>query len=112
MLLVAPVRKVLRAMPALGDPCRRLGPHPDRGRDGARAAFRDLLREMDARYGCPVIINTSFNVRGEPMVRSPEEAFACFRRAGLDYLFLENLLIDSDGPSRPAPREAGPLELD
>lgn len=46
------------------------------------------------------------------MVRSPEEAFACFRRARLDYLFLENLLVDrNDLPDLP-PEASGPLELD
>jgi carbamoyltransferase len=111
MLLVAPVRKVLRA--ALPSITHADGSARIQTVDGtAPRAFRDLLREMDARYGCPVVINTSFNVRGEPMVRSPEEAFDCFRRARLDYLFLENLLIDrADLPELP-PETAAPLELD
>lgn len=111
MLLVAPVRRVLRAvLPAIthADGSARIQTVDET----APRAFRDLLAEMDRRYGCPVVLNTSFNVRGEPMVRSPEEAFACFRRARLDYLFLENLLIDrNDLPELP-PEEAGPLELD
>jgi carbamoyltransferase len=51
------------------------------------AAFRDLT-------GCPVIINTSFNVRGEPIVRSPLEAYTCFMRTDMDYLVLGNHLLD------------------
>ncbi len=111
MLLVAPVRKVLRAvLPSIthADGSARI-----QTVDGtAPRAFRELLKEMDARYGCPVVINTSFNVRGEPMVCSPQEAFDCFRRARLDYLFLENLLIDrADLPELPS-ETAAPLELD
>ncbi len=60
--------------------------------------FRDLLRAMGKKYGCPLVINTSFNIRGEPMVCSPREAYTCFRRTGLDYLFLENFLIDKKDP--------------
>jgi carbamoyltransferase len=111
MLLVAPVRKVLRAvLPAIthADGSARIQTVDE----NAPRAFHDLLAEMDRRYGCPIVLNTSFNVRGEPMVCSPEEAFACFRRARLDYLFLENLLIDrNDLPELPA-EEVGPRELD
>ncbi len=57
-------------------------------------AYRDLLRVMDAKYGCAAVINTSFNVRGEPMVCTPAQAYACFRRARLDCLFLENFLLE------------------
>jgi carbamoyltransferase len=67
---------------------------------------------MDARYGCPVVINTSFNVRGEPMVRTPEEALACARRARLDALFLENVLVDVAALPPLPEGEAGPVELD
>ncbi|HLP41271.1 MAG TPA: carbamoyltransferase C-terminal domain-containing protein, partial [Fibrobacteria bacterium] len=111
MLLVAPVRKVLRAvLPSIthADGSARIQTVDDT----APPAFRALLREMDARFGCPVVLNTSFNVRGEPMVHTPREAFACFRRARLDALFLENLLIDQ-ASLPPLPEEpAGPLELD
>jgi carbamoyltransferase len=111
MLLVAPVRKPLRAMlPSVthADGSARIQTVDET----SPPAYRALLREMDARFGCPVIINTSFNVRGEPMVRSPQEAYACFRRARLDHLFLENLLI-TQADLAPLPNsEAGPLELD
>jgi carbamoyltransferase len=111
MLLVAPVRKPLRAMlPSIthADGSARIQTVDE----SSPPAYRALLREMDARFGCPVVINTSFNVRGEPMVCSPQEAYACFRRARLDHLFLENfLLTQADLPPLPD-SEAGPVELD
>ena len=53
-----------------------------------------ILNEFYRLTQCPVLINTSFNVRGEPIVGSPEEAFNCFMTTGLDYLVLENFLIN------------------
>jgi carbamoyltransferase len=50
-------------------------------------AFKDLT-------GCPVIINTSFNVRGEPIVCSPEDAYKCFMRTEMDHLVMENYILD------------------
>ena len=41
-----------------------------------------------------MVVNTSFNVRGEPIVCSPEEAYRCFMRTGIDYLVIENFLLD------------------
>ena len=55
--------------------------------------FHKLLDEFDKRTGCPVLVNTSFNVRGEPMVCTPEDAYRCFMRTEMDYLVLENVLI-------------------
>lgn len=48
--------------------------------------FFDLLTEFDRLTGCAVLVNTSFNVRGEPIVCTPEDAFRCFMRTGLDHL--------------------------
>ncbi len=56
--------------------------------------FHRLLKNMDEKYGCAVIINTSFNVRGEPLVCRPEEAYRCFMRTGMDFLVLGNYLLD------------------
>jgi carbamoyltransferase len=56
--------------------------------------FHQLLSEFDRQTGCPVLVNTSFNVRGEPIVGSPEDAYACFMTTGMDYLVIENLLFD------------------
>jgi carbamoyltransferase len=56
--------------------------------------FYQLLRRFEALTGCAVMVNTSFNVRGEPIVCSPEEAYRCFMRTGIDYLVMENFLLD------------------
>jgi carbamoyltransferase len=50
--------------------------------------FHKLLSAFDALTGCPVLINTSFNVRGEPIVCTPEDAYRCFMRTEMDYLAL------------------------
>jgi carbamoyltransferase len=55
--------------------------------------FHQLLDEFDKRTDCPVLVNTSFNVRGEPIVCTPEDAYRCFMRTEMDYLVLENVLI-------------------
>jgi carbamoyltransferase len=53
-----------------------------------------LLTAFERLTGCPVLVNTSFNVRGEPIVCTPEDALACFKATGLDVLVLENFLIE------------------
>ena len=61
--------------------------------------FYDLLDAFDNKTGCPVLVNTSFNVRGEPIVSTPEDAYRCFMRTEMDYLVLENfLLFKNDQP--------------
>lgn len=56
--------------------------------------FYALIKEFYARTNCPVLVNTSFNVRGEPIVRTPCEAYTCFMRTDMDYLVIENFLLD------------------
>jgi carbamoyltransferase len=56
--------------------------------------YYDLINAFYKKTGCPVIINTSFNVRGEPLVASPEDAFRCFMRTEMDYLVLGNFLLN------------------
>ncbi len=56
--------------------------------------FHDVIKKFDEKYGCPVVINTSFNVRGEPIVCSPEDAYLCFMRTNIDYLIMGNFLLD------------------
>lgn len=56
--------------------------------------YHDLIERFREKTGCPVIINTSFNVRGEPIVCSPEDAYTCFMRTQMDYRVLENFLLD------------------
>ncbi|HLD49605.1 MAG TPA: carbamoyltransferase [bacterium] len=53
-----------------------------------------LLQKFDQKYACPVIINTSFNVRGEPVVCTPEHAYKCFMRTNMDYLIVGNYLLE------------------
>jgi carbamoyltransferase len=55
--------------------------------------FHALLSAFKRRTGCPVVVNTSFNVRGEPIVRTPEEAFRCFMGTELDVLAVGNLYL-------------------
>jgi carbamoyltransferase len=58
-----------------------------------------LVKAFEARTGCPVLINTSFNVRGEPIVCTPEHAWRCFMATNMDVLVLENhVLLKSDQP--------------
>ncbi|MDD5438665.1 MAG: carbamoyltransferase [Candidatus Omnitrophica bacterium] len=56
--------------------------------------YYDVIKKFDEKYGCPVIINTSFNVRGEPIVCSPEHAYLCFMRTNMDYLVMGNFLLE------------------
>jgi carbamoyltransferase len=63
--------------------------HPD-----TNPRFYQLLREFEAQTGCAVLVNTSFNVRGEPIVGSPEDAYRCFMRTQMDYLVMENVFLD------------------
>ena len=55
--------------------------------------FHQLLDEFEKLTHCPVLVNTSFNVRGEPIVCKPEDAYRCFMRTEMDYLVMENVLI-------------------
>jgi carbamoyltransferase len=55
--------------------------------------YHRLLREFEARTGCPVLVNTSFNVRGEPIVCTPEDAYRCFMRTHMDALVLGSFLL-------------------
>ena len=55
--------------------------------------YHDMLTVFNEKYGCPVIVNTSFNVRGEPIVCTPKDAFLCFMRTEMDYLIMNNYFI-------------------
>src|SRR5262245_26152820 len=63
----------------------------------AHPEFHDLLSAFDRRTGCPVLINTSFNVRGEPIVCSPDDAYLCFMRTQMDALVLGNQILRKEG---------------
>jgi carbamoyltransferase len=56
--------------------------------------YYDIIKKFDEKTGCPIIVNTSFNVRGEPIVCTPDEAFRCFMRTKMDYLVLGNYILD------------------
>jgi len=63
--------------------------------------FHNLLSSFKERTGCSVLVNTSLNVRGEPIVCTPEDAYRCFMRTEMDYLVVENyLLAKDDQPAR------------
>ncbi len=55
--------------------------------------YYDLLKAFDARTGCGVLVNTSFNVRGEPIVCTPNDAYRCFMRTEMDYLVVNDFLL-------------------
>ena len=55
--------------------------------------FYKLLDSFEEISGCPILINTSFNVRGEPIVFTPEDAYRCFMRTEMDYLIIENFIL-------------------
>jgi len=63
--------------------------------------YYDTINEFFKKTGCPVIINTSFNVRGEPLVCTPEDAFGCFMRTEMDYLVMGSYLLDKRLQSKP-----------
>ncbi len=56
--------------------------------------YFDLISKFKEKTGCPVLVNTSFNVRGEPIVNSPKDAFNCFMGTELDYLIIGNSILD------------------
>ncbi len=58
--------------------------------------YYDLIKKFESLTGCGVIVNTSFNVRGEPIVCSPEHAYTCFMRTHMDYLVLGPFLLDKN----------------
>ena len=66
--------------------------------------FHRLLDAFEKTTGCPVLVNTSFNVRGEPVVCTPEDAYRCFMRTEMDYLVLGNFLLSKS--TQPAWHEA------
>ena len=114
MLLVAPVqqdaphRDDRRAAAALrhreaeraalrhprGHARRLLGAHPDRARARRTRSTTRCSRAFTSSTGCPVLVNTSFNVRGEPIVCTPEDAYRCFMRTEMDQLVLGSFILD------------------
>jgi carbamoyltransferase len=63
-------------------------------REKDNSKFYNLLREFYAQTGMPMVVNTSFNVRGEPIVCAPEDALYCFFASNIDLLVLENFVLE------------------
>jgi carbamoyltransferase len=63
-----------------------------------------MIEAFENQENCPVVINTSFNVRGEPIVCTPEDAYRCFMRTDMDYLIIGNYLLNK--------KDQKPLEND
>lgn len=55
--------------------------------------YYKLIKEFKNLTNIPVLINTSFNVKGEPIVCTPEDAYKCFKKTGINYLIMDNFLI-------------------
>lgn len=92
MLLVAPVKEDKRVIPSVThvDHSARIQTITPE----INKKFYELVTEFDKQTGCPVIINTSFNVRGEPIVMTPHDAYMCFMRTNMDYLVMDDFLLD------------------
>lgn len=92
MLLVAPVREDQRVIPSVThvDGSARI----QTINENQDPEFYGLVEEFKRQSGVPVIINTSFNVRGEPIVCTPEDAWRCFMRTRMDTLVMGNFLLD------------------
>ena len=92
MLMVYPIKKEYRKMiPAVThvDGTGRL----QTIRKKQNPVYYKLIKEFGKLSGIPIMINTSFNIRGEPIVCTPEDAYKCMMGTGIDYLVLENFLI-------------------
>jgi carbamoyltransferase len=73
-----------------------------------------MIEQFYKNHGCPLVINTSFNVRGEPIVCTPEDAYKCFMRTNMDYLMMGSFLIDKrkQDPGKVRIEEVNLFELD
>ena len=67
--------------------------------------YYKIIKAFKDQTGCPVVVNTSFNVRGEPIVCTPEDSYRCFMRTEMDYLVVENLILAK--PDQPEFKEEG-----
>ena len=82
-----------RSRDSRGDARRLFGAHPDRAPRNQPALSRAAQPRSRAVTGCPVLVNTSFNVRGEPIVCTPEDAFRCFMGTEIDVLVVGNFFL-------------------
>lgn len=95
MLLVAPVKNEKRnVIPSVTHSDGTARVQTVSREDNPR--FYELIREFQKLSKVPVVINTSFNVRGEPIVCTPSDAYHCFLKTDIDYLFVGNYLVEKD----------------
>lgn len=92
MLVTAQVHENMRTIPAVThvDGSARI----QTVSRNQNALYYDLIRIFEKKTGCPVIINTSFNVRGEPIVNTPKDAWDCFINTKMDYLVIGSFVLD------------------
>lgn len=69
-------------------------------REATNPTLYRLLKEFDALTGVPVLINTSFNIKGEPIIETPRDAVICFLTTGIDYLVMHDLLVSKNAMHR------------
>ena len=75
--------------------------------------YYDLIQKFKEMTGCPVLVNTSFNVRGEPIVNTPTDAFNCFMGTDLDYLVIGNCILEKNKQNNELRKDyASKFELD
>ena len=87
-----------------GDACRLLGARPDGALARPTRATTRCSAPSRQRTGCPVLVNTSFNVRGEPIVCTPEDAFRCFMGTEIEVLVAANCYLRQGTPETPRSR--------
>jgi carbamoyltransferase len=92
MLLVAQVREDNRTIPSVThvDGSARIQTVDEK----TNPLYHRLIKRFEDKTGCPVIINTSFNVRGEPIVCTPHDAYLCFMRTNMDVLVMDRFLME------------------
>jgi carbamoyltransferase len=93
------IRSVIPAVTHVDYSARIQTVHPE-----TNPRYYRMIQKFHEKYGCPVIINTSFNVRGEPIVCTPHDAYQCFIRTNMDFLIMDNFLIEK--------KEQKPLDKD
>ena len=103
------IRSTLPAITHVDYSARVQTVHPD-----TNPRFYRLLDTFQHHTSCPVLVNTSFNVRGEPIVNTPEDAYRCFMRTEMDYLVMENVVLkkSEQPPWRESQDWRNQLELD
>jgi len=121
MLLVAAVKPEWRRTPPAGLPSLERIKHPHSTLPAithvdysarvqtvapdTNPLFHELLAGFERRTGCPALINTSFNVRGEPIVCTPDDAYRCFMNSAIDVLVVGSFLMERvHQPAREVPR--------